>query len=142
MSDSESGESLLELVMTSPQPLTGASHVTEAPSSHGHQVGICLSELGVLDVLPHAVSEVGGQVLDLQPGLLKVDVDPVLESVGLDLDPFLFPASNVHRLGGVTLGRPRCEAGPVSLRHASCVHRHDASVTWLSRVTCLLSCHS
>ena len=79
------------------------------------------------DFLPHAISEVSGEVSDLQSGLLEVDIDPVFECVGLDLDPFLLPASNVHRLGGVTFGRPRSEAGTVSLRHSARVtHRHDA----------------
>lgn len=59
----------------------------------------------VLDdvLLPGAICEVLTKVLHLQTALLEVDVDPVLECVGLDLYPLLLPASDVHALGGVTL---------------------------------------
>ena len=58
----------------------------------------------MVSFLPRAVGKVSGEVADLEAGLLEVDIDPVLEGVCLDLYPLLLPASDMHRLGGVTLG--------------------------------------
>ena len=41
--------------------------------------------------LPDSVREVCAEILDGEPGLPQVDVDPVLEGVRLDLDPVLLP---------------------------------------------------
>ncbi len=41
---------------------------------------------------PDSVGEVGAQILQGEPRLPQVDVDPVLEGVRLDLDPVLLPA--------------------------------------------------
>jgi hypothetical protein len=42
--------------------------------------------------VPDSVGEVGAEVLQGEPRLPQVDVDPVLEGVRLDLDPVLLPA--------------------------------------------------
>ena len=52
------------------------------------------------------------------PGaLLKGLVDPVLECVGLDADPDLLLALDVHGLGGVPLGAAGLESGPIRVGH-------------------------
>jgi len=44
-----------------------------------------------LRAVPDSVGEVGAEILEGEPRLPQVDVDPVLEGVRLDLDPILFP---------------------------------------------------
>ena len=74
--------------------------------------------------LPSPVSEICAEVLNLQATLLQVDIHPVLECVCLYLYPLLLPPSDVHTLGGVALGGPGGQPGPVGLGHPP-VHRHD-----------------
>ena len=100
-------------LLCSDQPRDGASCDQEDTVSAWSQILVfvylsphesVMMMMVVVSFLPRAVSKVSGEVSDLEAGLLEVDIDPVLEGVCLDLYPLLLPTSNVHRLGGVTLG--------------------------------------
>ena len=43
-------------------------------------------------ISPNSVGEVCAEVVDVEAGLPEVDIHPVLEGVGLDLDPLLLAA--------------------------------------------------
>ena len=66
--------------------------------------------------VPHVLLEVPDP-LAVGLDLLQVDVHPVLERVGLDADPDLLLAADVHPAGSVALGTAGLEPGAVGVRH-------------------------
>lgn len=68
--------------------------------------------------VPEVLLHVGDPLVGAAP-FGQVDVDPVLEGVGLDPNPDLFLSADVHPSSGVALGTAGLEASAVRVGHAA-----------------------